>query len=108
MSDPDSPANRLRQRHPSTIVGWNGEPGHFPIGCGNGWIPILERCFDQWRMQDLAFVRRGIVAEMDLNPRTAFAALELGETKEPRPHRAGPDAFRMAQLTQSMIAAGKR
>jgi hypothetical protein len=47
MSDPDSPSNRLRQRHPNTIVGRNGEPGHFPISCGNGWMPIIERCFDQ-------------------------------------------------------------
>jgi hypothetical protein len=53
-------------------------------------------------------VRRGIVAEMDLNPHTAFAALDLEEAKEPRPHRAGSDAARMARLTQIMIAAGKR
>jgi hypothetical protein len=58
-------------------------------------------------MQDLAFVRRGIVAEMDLNPRIAFAALDLEDEKESRPHRAGPDAVRMARLTQSMISAGK-
>jgi hypothetical protein len=61
-----------------------------------------------WRMHDLVLVRRSIVAEMDLNPRTAFAALDLEEAKEPRPHRAGPDAVRIARLTQSMIAAGKR
>jgi hypothetical protein len=75
------------------------------------WLAMVYEAVDRtcpWRMQDLAFVRRGIVAEMDLNPRTAFAALELGETKEPRPHRAGSDAARMARLTQIMIAAGKR
>jgi hypothetical protein len=75
------------------------------------WLAMVYEAVDRtcpWRMQDLAFVRRGIVAEMDLNPRTVFAALDLGETEEPRPHRAGPDAVRMARLTQSMIAAEKR
>jgi hypothetical protein len=75
------------------------------------WLAMVYEAVDRpcpWRLHDLALVRRGIVAEMDLNPRTAFAALDLEETKEPRPHRAGPDAVRMARLTQSMIAAGKR
>jgi hypothetical protein len=48
MSDSDSPSNRLRQRHPSTVVGWKGKPGNFPVSCGEGWIAILERCFDQF------------------------------------------------------------
>jgi hypothetical protein len=48
MSDSDSPSNRLRQRHPSTVVGCKGKPGNFPVSCGNGWMPILERCFDQF------------------------------------------------------------
>jgi hypothetical protein len=75
------------------------------------WLAMVYEAVDRtcpWRMHDLALVRRGIVAEMDLNPRTAFAALDLEEAKEPRPHRADPDAVRMARLTQIMIAAGKR
>jgi hypothetical protein len=50
-----------------------------------------------WRLHDLALVRRGILAEMDPNPHTAFAALDLEEAKEPRPHRAGADAVRMGR-----------
>jgi hypothetical protein len=47
MNEPDRPSNRLRERHPNTIVGRNGEPCNFTISCGNGWMAILERCFDQ-------------------------------------------------------------
>jgi hypothetical protein len=75
------------------------------------WLAMIHDAVGRscpWRIHDLALVRRGIAAEMDLNPRTAFATLDLEEAKELRPHRAGPDAVRMARLTQSMIAAGKR
>jgi hypothetical protein len=59
------------------------------------WLAMVYEAVDRpcpWRMHDLALVRRSIVAEMDLNPRAAFAALDLEEAKEPRPHRAGRDA----------------
>jgi hypothetical protein len=71
------------------------------------WLAMVHDAVGRscpWRIHDLALVRRGIVAQMDLNPRTAFATLDLEEAKELRPHRAGPDAIRMARLTQSMIA----
>jgi hypothetical protein len=61
-----------------------------------------------WRIRDLSLLRRGIVAELGLNPRKAFAALDLAERQETRPHRAGPDAARMLALTQVMIAGGSR
>jgi hypothetical protein len=61
-----------------------------------------------WRIHDLALVRRGIAAEMNLDQLTAFAALAAAERSEPRPHRAGPDAARMCRLTQIMIAVAAK
>jgi hypothetical protein len=75
------------------------------------WLAQLCDAADRpcpWRLHPLDAVRQGIVAELDLNPRTAFATLDLIEVKEPRPHRAGPDAARMARLTKVMIAGGAR
>lgn len=57
------------------------------------------------RLHDLDVIRHAIAVERGLDTQSAFGALEAAEATHPRPHRAGADALRMAQLTQVMIAA---
>jgi hypothetical protein len=48
------------------------------------WLAMVYEAVDRpcpWRLHDLALVRRGIGAEMGLNPRIAFAALDLEDAK---------------------------
>jgi hypothetical protein len=68
------------------------------------WMAQIHEAVDRpfpWRLHDLDAVRRGMVAERGLNPRTAYAALDAADQNHPRPHRAGENALRMAKLTES-------
>jgi hypothetical protein len=73
----------------------------------------IERLYDaagrrfQGRIQALRAIRMSLIAQRGVSPRLAFERLDFAAARDPIPHRAGPDAARMARLTGLMLGLGE-